>query len=247
MKLTLKHFITAALLSCATLTAQARIDKQDRVLIVVSELQRHGPSNLRSLYRTIEDLTSFTTQQILRDDYLSVVYLKRSDATVAKFKDTLQRISKMNNIKAIDVIFSLHGADNRVAFYEGSISTSTLAQQLLAPSNNMTAAQIATMKKKLRMIYNLSCFGRSHNDDFITMGFDISVGSRGINANSEVEFASVLTQWSFNWKFIDTFNASNNDVAITAADTPVRIAGIPADSKKFFMGRTELTISSDPR
>jgi hypothetical protein len=78
------------------------------------------------------------------------------------------------------------------------------------------------------------------------MGFDVSVGSVGVNANSEVEYASVLTQWSFSWKFIDTFNATNNNVTLAIADQPIRAVGIPANSKKMFAGATSLTISTDP-
>lgn len=247
MKQQLKQIAMLAIIALTAINAEARIDKEDRVLVVVSELQRHGPENLRSLYGIIENLTSTTTSAVLGDDYKRIHYLKRSQATVANFRSLLQALSKDSSIKAIDVIFSLHGSDNRVAFYEGSVSMSSLTSQILATSANMTSAQVATMRKKLRMIYNLSCFGRSHNDDFIQMGFDVSVGSRGINANSEGEFPSALSTWSFNWKFIDTFNISNTDVALTAADTPVRMLGIAADSKKFFLGRTDLTISTDPR
>ena len=144
------------------------------------------------------------------------------------------------------MIFSLHGATNKVYFREGGVEMSSLLTQMTSPSASMSAAQITTMKRKLRMIYNLSCFGQSHNNEFRSMGFDVSVGSVGVNANSEVEYASVLTQWSFNWKFIDTFNATNNDVALAITDQPVRAAGIPANSKKMFAGLTSLTISSDP-
>lgn len=239
--------LVAALTAIITSTAQARIDKEDRVLLVVSELQTHGPQNLRGLYRVIEDLTNGSTSAVLGDDYRTIAHLRRANATVANFVSRLQNMSKDPSVKAIDVIFSLHGADNKVYFHEGGIRMSDLAARLTTPSANMTAAQILTMKKKLRMVYNLSCFGKSHNNEFISMGFDVSVGSRGVNANSEAEFVPALTAWSFGWKFIDGFNATNNDVALAAADTPVRMVGIPADSKKFFSGASTITISTDPQ
>lgn len=243
--------MTLALVATLTVlvahTAQARIDKEDRVLVVVSELQTHGPQNLRGLYRTIEDLTAGSTSAVLGDDYSRIIQLRGANATVSQFVSQLQSLSKNPSIKAIDVIFSLHGADNKVYFREGSITMSNLASRILATSTSMTAAQITTMKKKLRMVYNLSCFGKSHNNEFISMGFDVSVGSRGVNANSEAEYVPALSSWSFNWKFIDGFAATNNDVALAAADSPVRLVGIPADSKKFFAGATTMTISTDPR
>lgn len=243
---TLTLALTIALSTLLASTAQARVDKQDRVLIVVSELQRHGPQNMRGLYEVIEGLTSGVTASTLGDDYRQVIYLKGANATVARFKSTVQSYSKLASVKAIDVIFSLHGSNNSVAFREGAVAMSSLVTQMTTPSPTMTAAQIATMKRKLRMVYNLSCFGQSHNNEFRSMGFDVSVGSMGINANAEVEFAPVLTQWSFGWKFSDTFNFSNNDAALAAADAPVRIGGIAANSRKIFSGRTNVTISSDP-
>lgn len=238
--------IAALLLTMISNQAQARIDKQDRVLVVVSELQTHGPQNLRQLYGAIEELTQLSTSVILGDDYREVHMLKGVNATAANFKSKIQSLSRNPSIRAIDVVFSLHGSSNRVYFREGGVDMSRLLTQVTETSASMTAAQITTMKRKLRMIYNLSCFGQSHNNEFRSMGFDVSVGSVGVNANSEAEYASVLTQWSFGWKFIDTFNATNNDVALAITDQPVRLAGIPANSKKMFAGATQLTISSDP-
>lgn len=238
--------IAALLLTMISNQAQARIDKQDRVLVVVSELQTHGPQNLRQLYGAIESLTQLSTSVILGDDYRQVHMLKGVQATLANFKSKIQTLSKDPSIRVIDVIFSLHGSPNKVYFREGGVEMSTFLTQMTSTSPSMTAAQITTMKRKLRMMYNLSCFGQSDNNEFRSMGFDVSVGSVGVNANSEAEYASVLTQWSFNWKFIDTFNATNNDVALAITDQPVRAAGIPANSKKMFAGATQLTISSDP-
>lgn len=239
--------LAALLLTMIANEAHARIDKEDRVLVVVSELQTHGPQNLRSLYRIIEDLTQVSTSVILGDDYKRIHTLSGANATLANFKSKLQTLSKDPSIQAIDVIFSLHGATDKVYFREGGVEMSTLLNEVTATSGSMNAAQISTMKRKLRMIYNLSCFGKSHNNEFRSMGFDVSVGSIGVNANSEAEYASVLTQWSFNWKFMDTFNVTNTDVALRVADGPVRAIGIPANSKKVFAGNTDLTISSDPQ
>ncbi len=242
----LSKILVATALTLTAFIAQARVDKEDRVLVVVSELQEHGPQNLRQLYAATEELTFHTTNLMLGNDYRKIYYLRRSQATVANFKLMLQGLSKDISIKAIDVIFSLHGSDNRVAFYEGSVSMTTLVNQLTMVSASMRAADVAVMKRKLRMVYNLSCFGRSHNDEFIAMGFDVSVGSRGVNANSEAEFPAVLNGRRNQLRFIDTFDMTNSDAAIGAVDTVVRLGGIPADSKKFFQGRTQLTINSDP-
>ncbi len=243
---TLKTLALGLALLTSTVSVHARVDKQDRVLVVVSELQEHGPQNLRNLYAIIENLTSDSTRLILGDDYRRIHFLKRSQATVANFKNLIQTLSKDNTIKAIDLIFSLHGSDEKVAFHEGSLSMSSLVSQMTAVSASMNAAQVATMKRKLRVVYNLSCFGRSHNDNFIAMGFDVSVGSRGINANSEVEYPSVLGAWQFGSQFSAAFALTNTDVTVAASDAPIRLVGIAADSKKFIRGQGSMNINSDP-
>lgn len=242
----LSQILLVSALSALTLTANASVQKNERVLVVVSELQTHGPQSLRPLYRVIENLTEDSTDALLGDDYRRIHYLKRSQATARNFRNLLQTLSKDPSIQAIDVILSLHGSNNAVAFFEGSVDMGTLLRQMTMVTPTMNSTQISTMKRKLRLMYNLSCFGRSHNMEFVAMGFDVSVGSRGINANSEFEFPSVLGSWQFRWQLNDAFNLTNNDVAINSADTPVRLSGINADSKKFFLGRSTINIDSDP-
>ncbi len=244
---TFKNMLLVALLQVLAFSAEAAVSKQNRALVVVSELQTHGPNQLRELYRATERATTLSAAAVLHDDYQSIVYLSQANATLARFRNVIYNLSKRSDIKAIDVIFSLHGSNNQVAFREGAVTMSDFLSQMTTVSPLMNASQIQTMKRKLRMIYNLSCFGLSANDEFIRMGFDVTVGSRGINANAELEYPSVLTSWSFNFKFADTFRLTNTDVAIAAADTPVRMIGINADSKKFMSGRGDVTISTDPR
>ncbi len=236
---------TMALLG-GSLGAEARINKADRVLVVVSELQAHGPANLRDLYRATEEATIQGVETILRDDYNAIYNIRREQATLNNFASTLRSISKSSSVKAIDVIFSLHGSTNAVAFREGTVTMADLKNRLLLETAAFPKAFVNRMKSKLRVMYNLSCFGKSHNNDFLPVGFDVSVGSVGINANAAAEFPSVLGLWSVGWEFQDAFGPTNNDVVLAASDSPARLIGINANSKKEFLGNGSIKIDSDP-
>lgn len=236
MKTVLNKMIAAVLFSLSVSQAQAATDKHERVLIVVSELQEHGPQNLNGLYNVLEELTRLQSNIILGDDYRQIIHLRKAQATLGNFKTVLRAQAAKIEVKAIDVIMSLHGSPSKLYFREGGINVDVMTSTILQSSSPAEAALVTKLKKKLRMVYNLSCFGRSHNAAFRNMGFDVTVGSNGINANSEFEFVTVLTAWSFGSTFGGAFDATNNDGALFAADAPVRAAGIDADSRKHFRG-----------
>jgi len=240
--LTISAFLSCVLVS---FSAFAGVNTAERVLVVVSELQEHGPQNLRGLYTVLEELTGVQTQVILGASYGRIIYLKRDQATLANFRSTLLGLAANNSIKAIDVIMSLHGGSGRLYFREGRVNVEDMTQTVVAASTTTQKILVSKMKQKLRAIYNLSCFGRSHNQAFRDMGFDITVGSNGVNANSEVEFTAVLASWKFGSTFKGAFDATNSNFAIQLADAPVQFAGINADSKKYFRGSSTVKITSD--
>ncbi len=245
MKTVLNKVVVFLGIIIVSASAWGSVTKNDRVLVVVSELQEHGPQNLRTLYVALEELTQVQTNLILGDDYKQIIYLRSNQATLANFASTLRSLAMRQDVVAIDVIMSLHGSDGRLYFREGRVNVSAMTAAVTAGSTPLERLVVRRMKAKLRTIYNLSCFGRSHNVAFRDMGFDITVGSNGINANSEIEYVTVLTSWSFGVPFMASFRATNSDAAIALADAPVQIVGINADSKKYFRGDSLVKINSD--
>lgn len=251
----MKNLFTAVLLASSLFaaSAQAAVSTNQRVLVVVSELDTHGIRELQPLYSAIEHLTRVSTQAILGNSYREIQFLNGSDATFARYKSTLRTLAQRDDIKAIDVIFSLHGSPGSVHFEDGSWKVDTMKTRFLMAVTPAEQAIVNKTKRKLRMIYNLSCFGSSHRSAFLAMGFDVVNGSIGVNANSEVEYVPALTLWSTGMGFKDSFNATNNDLALAAADGPLVFAGNMANnflkkvnSKKLFSGNTALKISTDP-
>ena len=245
---------TVGLLAASLLTnfAQAEISKSERVLVVVSELDSSVAPELRGLYGAIEALTQTSLNTIVAGDYSQVVYLKNSMATAENYGSALRQLAARPGVLAIDTVMSVHGSPGSLRFADRSVGMAALERIVFQAS--MTDAQETTLRRKLRMMYNLSCFGRSHNSTFRAMGYDIVAGSNGVNANAGVEFIPTITSWKLGGRFVDGFNPTNNDAALWIADAALRATGewqrnslAQTDSKKYFAGFTSVRISSDPR
>jgi hypothetical protein len=232
----------------------ARIHRQDRALVVISELDTNGLPEFEKLYTALEYLTKYTVQEMLQDSYEDIIFLNNTDATVEGFKNAVRGLAEREDIKAIDVILSLHGSPDRLYFKDRSWGMDELQTEFLSASNEEEQVLVTTMQKKLRIMYNLSCWGKTHNAAFYNMGFDVSTGSVNVNANSELEFVPMMLAWRNGISFHRSFWSSNNKVALFIADAPVRALGKKqnsalkeTDSKKLFYGYIKTKISTDPR
>lgn len=232
--------------------AQADVNKHARVLVVVSELDSNGSPELAPLYGALETLTQITTQTLLGSEYKEIYFLKNRLATVTAYGNLVRRLADDPTIRAIDTIMSVHGSPGALSFSDGVRNMASL-ERAVYPAGTSASLE-AAVRRKLRMMYNLSCFGRSHNATFRAMGYDIVAGSEGVNANSAIEFAPVLTNWKLGGKFVDGFNATNSDAALWVNDGPIRAAGewqrnslARTNSKKYFAGFSTTRINSDAR
>jgi len=259
MKTTFKKLLVAGLLIATAAyssmsQAIASVSVRNRVLVVVAELDSRGAPELSALYSALEELTQVTVQGVLGDKYDRIDILTGGRATFPEFKRVVKEFSRDPNVLAIDVIMSVHGAPGKLAFQDLTWKTTDMEAAMLSVSSRQDTIDKMRMKKKLRMIYNTSCFGASHRQNFLNMGFKVANGSIGVNANSEVEFVPALMAWRSGIGFKDSFNASNNDFALALADGPLQIAGRAAgnslakvNSRKLFSGAVTMKINSDAR
>lgn len=254
----MKNFIKlAVVVLAATMSFQANavIEKRDRVLLVVSELDVHAPRESGDLYRTLESLTRAIPGGVLRSEYRAIIGQFDRSATSTNFVNALRTLALDENVKAIDVILSLHGSPNRLYFFNGATRISDLSAGLLRANTPAQQELVRKLKKKLRLMYNMSCYGESVNEEFQQMGFDTSIGSVAVNANSDVEFPSFVGLWRMGFKVSDALAPTNNPAALFAHDgaliTAGRLSGNTMlqqiNSKKEIEGRSSLKIDTDPR
>lgn len=237
-----------------SLSAYAGVTKSQRALVVISELEQNSYPELAPLYTALEAITVAVPRNVLSAQYAQTKILNNASATFSNLKTTLYGLAANPNIKAIDMIVNTHGLDEELYFYDGGWRMSEVQEELLSPDAPYTGTTVSALKKKLRMLYSTACFGASHNNQWNAIGFDVSAGALGVNANAQVEYGGVIGAWASGAAFQVGFAISNTDAALAVNDAPLRLAGQMAgnflretNSKKVLRGRSAVTINSDPQ
>jgi hypothetical protein len=243
----IQKFLVSLLILGFSLMAHSRVTKEERVLVVISELDSGGFPELQPLYTILEHLTGFSVVGSMSSEYEEIEVLTNEEATFERFRSVIHKYGNQKGVKAIDVILSLHGLKKRLSWADRRLNVSDMEAIFLKTATDQE-------KKKLRFMYNLSCYGKTHNQAFVNMGFDVATGSKAINANSEFEFLPFLAHWKLGHGFKNSFASSNGPIALRMADAPVRWIGRQAnnslkytDSKKIFLGQTKIKIMMDPK
>lgn len=235
-------------------TASADVSKSQRALIVLSELEVGSSPELAPLYTIMERLTADVPRSALGSQYASIKVLRNSSATLRNLKTHLYSLAANPQIKAIDMIVNTHGSEEVIHFYDGGHSMRNIKDEIADADAPYTAATYTQLRKKLRMLYSTACFAATHNLEWLQIGFDVSSGAIGVNANAEIEYPSVIHAWSTGQPYSNGFRLSNTDAALLATDGPVRLLGEmrqdmlrEVNSKKRFLGHTSITINTDAR
>lgn len=163
------------------------INKNERVLVFLSHVAS-GQNDF--LYQFIEASGRDTVENLLGDEYDTIVKLYGANATLAKLIARLTTQGARASIKRIDLIVMLHGKTGKLVFYDGSSKSSVVKTEIKA----------LNLESKLRLAYSTACYGDSHSKDFLSAGFDSAIGSKKVNANAAVEVAPLLALWRLNFK-----------------------------------------------
>ncbi len=212
------------------------ISKEERALIVVSNMTTHGRSDLRWLYRFLEISGTALTDLILRPRYKTYRKLTKREATHQAFVQAIAEAGAKDSVKAIDVILMLHGLEDEMSFEDGAISSLLLAHEIAA----------LNISKKLRMLYSTTCYGKSHAIDFVAAGFTTACGSLATNANAATEFPTVLTMWAAGSRLQNAIATGGNSLTRIPQDRAAAAVGFAdANSTKEIIGNAAITIRSE--
>lgn len=253
---TLKVILTALFLFAGLYSeAFASVPASRRALIIINELDSTGIPELSPLYSTLENLTiGLPTLPVVRNNYAVIRVLRNNAANLAAFRSNARTLALNPNIDAIDVILALHGKPEKLKWADGTVNVADMTAFMNQANTAAEQATLSLVRRKLRMVYNTSCFGASHRAALRAIGFDAVVGSIGVNANAEAEYPAMLAQWNLGQSFIGSYAATNNDVALAATDGPLVATGNlmnnflkHVNSKKLFSGNVALTINSNPQ
>ncbi|MEY4615949.1 MAG: hypothetical protein RJB66_909 [Pseudomonadota bacterium] len=226
---------------------------KSRVLLVVSELDHQGLPELASIYVPLEALTWKIPSQSLATTkvYEKMFLLRNAGANIASINNKLIELIGNHQVEAIDMVLAVHGSPGGLTFFDGTIKVSEWARLFREALIN-TLGQKST--SKLGLLYNLSCYGSSHIEDFLKFGFQTVVGSRRVNANAEMEYPWVIESLALGRTVSSSFHRPNSKSWLKIADAPVRWLGQKqnnflkeTDSYKVIGGNPKLRVRSLPR
>jgi hypothetical protein len=231
----------------------AAVPSSRRALLIVTELNSTGIKELAPLYSTLETLTTgLPNLPVVRNNYGTIRVLRNNNATLANFRAQARSLALNPNIDAIDVILALHGQERKLTWSDGAVDMEDTVAFMNAANNVAEGSVRTSVRRKLRMVYNTSCFGASHRSMLLSIGFDAVVGSIGVNANAEAEYPSFLALWNLGQTFGASFGPTNTAPALALTDGPLIATGNlfnnflkQVNSRKVFGGNTALTINSN--
>jgi hypothetical protein len=204
---------------------------------VVCNLQTFGDPKLKWLYSFAETSGVVLATTFLKPHYKRFRILSGPSASKTRFLNTLESLGRHSEVKAIDVILMLHGEPGTLWFADSSagVSTSVLESDIGALS----------LGDKLRLLYSLACYGKSHADNFRRAGFTTACGAEKVNANGGTEYPIVLPMWGAGGTFQSGIALGNNPITCAACDAAARVMGITSvDSSKVIRGRSSVRITS---
>lgn len=207
-----------------------------RSLVLVNHLVGPGPDQWRRLYEFMNVAGPTVASQILSQKYSTLVSLVGPQATRHAFLQALNAQTTPNSIRAVDTILNLHGSADQVVFADGSVHVRDLKDQLLQAGRG-----------KLRMLYSTACYGASHADRWLAGGYRVVAGARAVNANSMIEYPTVLSAWGNGATFELAIDLGEREETRIPMDDIARGMGFTdVNSDKTVTGSRWLTLSSPP-
>lgn len=165
--------------------AASPVTREERVLLIVNCLAQHGDERFYRLYKYMEKTGISLAEYYLGHHYRSILTLKDLEATLSRFLSSLSSLAGDQDTRTVDLFFQLHGLRGKVRFFDQWVSSANLAREIT----------VLVKSDCLRLVYNTSCYGDSHSDDFLKAGFKVAVGSLKVNANAATEYPIFCRCW----------------------------------------------------
>lgn len=225
---------------------QKPVARQNRALVQIISLAQGLVGNDKVLYQFIEQSARDLVRLYLNDKYNRIYVLFGAEATLHNFRSTLNEATANTNIRAVDVMYNMHGTENRFHFHDGTVTEQTFVTEL---------QQIPLLqRKKFRAVFSTACYGESCINAWRSAGFDVVSGSEGIYADSAVSFAPFLSKWSNEKPFGMAVKAANDAIGSNLADDVAktwysvrghRSLAADVDSDRVMNGNTDIRIYSN--
>ncbi len=215
------------------------VTRDKRILLVANCLAEHGDSRFRRLYEFIELAGVDFARRFLGAHYREVNSLRDNEATWPAFLQWLATTGGRQEIEAVDLFFQLHGVQGRVRFFDRWVSAAEMGSKI----------KKAVAPGRLRLVYNLCCYGDSHSAAFLNAGFDTAIGALKVNTSAAVEYPLFCRLWPGRGSSPETSPAIGEVLRRADRPLPRLVQDLVArryfgdtDSKKTLKGKNTLTI-----
>ncbi len=176
--------------------------KAQREVIHLITLSEEMDGASKQFYEAVEAGAALTSNSLLGPQYGNTHYLQEQQATLSALCQKLEQVAAKSSVKAVDLIISPHGLDDKMYFYPNDgVSMALVADKIKAIP--------AAYRRKFRMVFSTACFGASHIDEWLDCGFKVASGSEQVYADSLVSFPAFLGTWVMGGSFNDAVNAAN--------------------------------------
>jgi hypothetical protein len=179
----------------------------ERVLITVIDL--HSMTQKKGLYPTLyqgeELLVKRSVRRKSERAYAHVVQLTGYRATLEEFKEVVESFEKDDSIKAIDVVFYLHG--HSAADYGAPELCFNRDDRKCIPSSQLVTE--FSHYRKLRALYSDACHGSEMIKDLTEAGFKVVSGSLGTDSNFMLDLNRFLKSWTSGGSFDSSIAYAN--------------------------------------
>ena len=196
------------------------VDKSQRALIAVinlSEGNDHKKLENDLLFRNEERNAIHQVKKHLENEYEQVIYLYKENSRADQFLAAVESLARQPQIKAIDVIYYLHGSSQFAK--HGGPGIGFFTDEKIYPHAEKIAQRLKDLTAgKLRVLYSDACWSSRQNRFWLNAGFLAVGGAVDIDTNMSLDLKRFVKKWSLRYSFQKSIDFSNKSIISKATD-----------------------------
>jgi hypothetical protein len=218
------------------------------VLVQLVTLLTPGRPREQALYRSIEWGAERIPRRYLRQTYGARMLIRGPHATLDALVDALASATAVRGVRAVDLLMNPHGTTRMLWFVDGAVAADEVARRLrtrLGPQQ----------RRRLRAVFSTACYGMSHTNAWLSAGFCVATGARGIYADGLTSLPRATKAWAAG-ATVEAAVAAANDASQRPRQDAVaaryyraigRVEDAAAvDSERVVDGARTMTVTTDP-
>ncbi len=207
--------LSLILLISSQLKAQIiEISKSQRALVAVVNLSQgneHSKMENNVIFKNEEQNARHLITKHLNDSYSQVIYLYRNQTTSENFLKAIEQFALNPEIKAIDVVYYLHGSTEKAK--HGGPAIGFYTEEKIYPHAALMSSKLKEISAgKLRALYSDACWSSRQNKFWLEAGFLAVAGSKDVDTNMTLDLKRFVKKWSSGYSFVKSIDFANKSI-----------------------------------